>query len=448
MGPLGLCWLLGGWSPWALGALMGGPMVGLGATSDQVAVWLMTEAPAQVQIEYWPEANPTASLRSPTHITHPDSHTARVDLPELTPATSYGYLVLLEGEPVPDKASASTFTTPPSPAGPLPDLRIATGSCAYIPDLPDAADPNAFGGGFGIFDRIASLKPDLMIWLGDSIYYRDTDLGEDSATRMNARWAVTRSFPPLQRLLRTGQHLAIWDDHDYGPDNSDRGFALKDLSLRLFQRYWVNPSYGLPDTPGVFFKASMGDLELFLLDDRTYRDPDTAPPTPEKSLLGQTQLHWLKEGLKASQATFKLIANGSRMLSEPPSETSRGGEGWHNFPAERMAFLQWLQEEGIDGVFFLSGDVHYTYLTERERVDRYTLTELICSPLTSRVHPRPFPINEVPGTLVTERNFCILEVSGPKEQRVLTVSAWNGAGTRLWREAFPASALQGLGRRR
>lgn len=41
-------------------------------------------------------------------------------------------------------------------------------------------------------------------------------------------------------------------------------------------------------------------------------------------------------------------------------------------------------------MFFLSGDIHYTHLTERERPGTYPLIELTCSPLTARVHPRPF----------------------------------------------------------
>jgi alkaline phosphatase D len=93
-------------------------------------------------------------------------------------------------------------------------------------------------------------------------------------------------------------------------------------------------------------------------------------------------------------------------------------------------------------VFFLSGDIHYTHLTERERPGTYALTELTCSPLTSRVHPRPFPVREVPGTLVTQRNFCTLEFSGPAGARLLRVAAWNAAGTRLWQEEFPAARLR------
>ncbi|HJV26935.1 MAG TPA: alkaline phosphatase D family protein [Aromatoleum sp.] len=440
---LALPWLLALHAAGASAAtLAGGPMAGP-ATSEHVGVWLMTNAPAQVQVEYWPQGQPDSARRSaPVATSARGGHIARVDLDGLLADTRYTYRVLLDGAPV-EFGEQPAFTTPPAdPAAPR-ELVIATGSCSYIPDSPYDLTQNSFGAGFDIFDSIAALRPDVMLWLGDSIYYRDEDLAstDEATVRMQARWAATRSFEPLQRLLRTGQHVAIWDDHDYGPNNSDREFPLKATALELFRNNWTNPSYGLPGLPGIFSRVPLGDVELFLLDDRYYRDDD-ASEDPGRTMLGAQQLEWLKSALRASRATFKLVANGSRMLSDRPSPETLGGEGWHNFPRERQAFLDWLIAQRIDGVFFLSGDIHYTHLTERERPGTYPLTELTCSPLTSRVHPRPFPVREVPGTLVTQRNFCTLEFSGPAGARLMRVAAWNAAGTRLWQAEFPAARLR------
>jgi len=408
--------------------LAGGPMAGP-ATSARVGVWLMTDAPAQVQLEYWPHGQSDVARRSAPVVASPErGHTARVDL---------------DGGTAVELGEMPTFTTAPvEPAAPR-ELVIATGSCSYVPDPPHEVTQNAFGAGFDIFDTIAARRPDVMLWLGDSIYYRDDDFAPstEAAARMHRRWATTRAFAPLQRLLRTGQHVAIWDDHDYGPDNSNRDFALKATALELFQHYWANPGYGLPDVPGIFARVPLGDVELFLLDDRYHRDDDAAAD-PARTMLGAAQLEWLKGALRDSRATFKIVTNGSRMLSDRPSPDKRGGEGWHNFPRERQAFLDWLAAERIDGVIFLSGDIHYTHLTERERPGTYPLTELTCSPLTSRVHPRPFPVREVPGTLVTQRNFCTLEFSGPASARLLRVAVWNASGTRLWQQEFPAARLR------
>lgn len=422
--------------------LAGGPMAGP-ATATRVGVWLMTDAPAQVQLEYWPHGQPDAARRSAPVAASPErGHTARVDLDGLQAATRYAYRVLLDGTAV-ELGELPAFTTAPADPGAPRELVIATGSCNYVPDPPYEVTQHSFGAGFEIFDTIAARRPDVMLWLGDNIYYRDVDLvpADGATTRMHRRWAATRGFAPLQGLLRTGQHVAIWDDHDYGPDNSNRDFALKATALKLFQDYWANPGYGLPGVPGIFTRVPLGDVELFLLDDRYYRDHDAAAD-PARTMLGAAQLEWLKVALRDSRATFKLVVNGSRMLSDRPSPEQRGGEGWHNFPRERQAFLDWLATERIDGVLFLSGDIHYTHLTERERPGTYALTELTCSPLTARVHPRPFPVREVPGTLVTQRNFCTLEFSGPASARLLRVAVWNAAGTRLWQQDFAAARLR------
>ncbi len=422
--------------------LAGGPMAGP-ATAERVGVWLMTDAPAQVRLEYWPHGQPDAVQRSTPVAASPERGlTARVELDGLQTATRYAYRVLLDGTPV-ELGEAPAFTTAPAdPAAPR-ELLIATASCTYVPDPPYEVTKDSFGAGFEIFDTVAARRPDVMLWLGDNIYYRDSDFepADEAAARMHRRWAATRSFAPLQRLLRTGQHVAIWDDHDYGPNNANRDFALKATALAHFKDYWANPGYGLPDVAGTFTRVPLGDVELFLLDDRYHRDDD-ASEDPARTMLGAAQLEWLKGALRDSRATFKLVANGSRMLSDRPSPEQRGGEGWHNFPAERQAFIDWLTAQRIDGVFFVSGDIHYTHLTERERPGTYPLTELTCSPLTARVHPRPFPVREVPGTLVTQRNFCTLAFSGPAGARLLRVSAWDAAGTRLWQAEFPAARLR------
>lgn len=439
-----LSWLLAAFHVAGAGAatLAGGPMAGP-ATATRIGVWLMTDTAAVVQLEYWPQGQPWAVRRSqPVAAAQERGHTARVDLEGLQADTRYAYRVLLDGTPVEMGEPTEFSTAPADPVAPR-DLVIATGSCSYVPDPPYEVTHNAFGAGFEIFDTIAAQQPDMMLWLGDSIYYRNEDLSspDQAAARMHRRWANTRSFGPLQRLLRTGQHLAIWDDHDFGPDNSNREFALKATALELFRNYWANPGYGLSGMAGIFSRVPLGDVELFLLDDRYYRDDDAAVD-PERSMLGAKQLEWLKSALRDSRAAFKLVVNGSRMLSDRPSAEMRGGEGWHNFPRERQAFLDWLAAERIDGVFFLSGDIHYTHLTERERSGTYPLTELTCSPLTSRVHPRPFPVREVSGTLVTQRNFCTLEFSGAAGARSMRVAVWDATGTRLWQAEFPAARLR------
>ncbi len=86
-----------------------------------------------------------------------------------------------------------------------------------------------------MLDALAAESADFMIWQGDNTCLREPDwLTEEGIRR---RYAHTRAFPQLQRVLATRQNYAIGDDHDYGPNDRDRSFRLKEQTLHVFKDY-------------------------------------------------------------------------------------------------------------------------------------------------------------------------------------------------------------------
>jgi alkaline phosphatase D len=468
-------------APADAGRISAGPMPGH-ATSRTASLWMQADGPGALRLEYWPQEQPDARRLSPvTPLQAEADFTAHVELVDLLPGTRYGYSVWLDDtRQLPD--SALVFDTLPQEKR-LPataDFTAYLGSCAFINDPAADRPGKAYGGGYEIFQSIASAAdasshPHFMLWLGDAVYFREADYA--SPWGMNARYRQARALPELQPLLRATRHYAIWDDHDYGPNNSNRGFVFKDASLELFQRYWANPGYGLKELPGVFTAFSYLDADFFLLDDRFFRAADsTAEPSDDfdpikeakeilfgyntatriltkpfrdkeiawagenKSLFGPRQLDWLKQSLIQSTATFKIIASGSQLFND-----ANRHEGWQNFEREREGFLAWLAQQDIPGVVFLSGDRHHTELTRRERKGTYPIYELTCSPLTSS--PRAPGQEEdnrqrVAGTLVSQRNYCSLDFSGPPKARLLTLRSHDSQGKPLWSHALTAAELR------
>lgn len=419
--------------------ILAGPMPGHSAMRA-ASIWLQTRESGQVVLEYWPTADPRAVQRTPPQsVSAQSDHTARFDIGGITPGRTYAYRVLFNGRAA-AVPGALQFRTQPlwQHRSEPPDFKVALGSCAFINDPPFDRPGAPWGGRYEIFSAIAAQRPDMMLWLGDNLYFREADY--DSPSGMAARYRQARSTPVLQELLRATHHYAIWDDHDYGPNDANQSFVFKEQSLELFKRYWANPGYGLPGAPGIYTQVSFHDVDFFLLDDRYYRSADIAPDGPDKHMLGVQQLAWLKGALLGSRATFKIIANGSQMLND-----HNRFESWHHFPAERADFLHWLHAAGIGGVVFLSGDRHHTELLKIERPGNYPLYELTCSPLTGGVHDMRGEADKpalVGGTLVGERNFCRLDVSGPRKERLLTVRAFDADGKELWRHEIPVKTLK------
>jgi alkaline phosphatase D len=279
-----------------------------------------------------------------------------------------------------------------------------------------------------------------MLWLGDNLYYQKPDLLDPAA--MAARHRRQRGFAPLQNLLTAAPHLAVWDDHDYGPNDGDASYTMKGRSLELFRRYWANPGFGLPDVPGVFGFARWGDVQIFLLDDRYHRSPNAWPDGPDKTMFGARQLEWLKQALlSAPKKTLKLVAGGSQFWNR----ASRF-EGWHQFATEQKAFADWLVAQRIEGVVFLSGDRHFSEVLRIARPGAYPLYEFTSSPLTSRPYARPDRReldnpDVVPGTLSTVRQFGLVRIRGPEGDRRIAFEGYDGTGAPLWTHEFAARDL-------
>lgn len=425
--------------------LVAGPMAGAAAQRG-TKLWLQASGPGSAQIEYWNAATPRETRRTaPVRLREEEDFVAQFDIVALEPGQSYGYRVLLDGKPVavPDPL---TFRTQAlwQWRGDAPDWKLAFGSCAY--DNEAAYDRPAkvpYGGPPGqsrIFDSIARAKPDMMLWGGDFLYLREADW--DQPWGLRYRWSYAKRQPALQKLLRTGNHYAVWDDHEFGPNDSNSSFVFKGESLALFKRHFPNPSFGLPETPGTFTAFNFNDVDFFLTDGRYYRDADGLI-SEDKAMLGSAQLRWLKNAILVSTGRIKIIVTGSQVTN--PSGPWR--DGWDKFPKERDDFFKFLADHRVPGVILLTGDRHFTALYKNERPGTYPIHELTCSPLTSGVgsdakEERHKP-NIVPGTFVADRNYCTLDFTGPRDARKISIKSFDPDGKLLWERQLTAQELAG-----
>jgi alkaline phosphatase D len=112
-------------------------------------------------------------------------------------------------------------------------------------------------------------------------------------------------------------------------------------------------------------------LELFLLDNRQYRD------RKQGSMLGAKQKAWLLEAVAASTATFKVIATSVPFYG--------GGEDrWDGFPAERREIFRWIRTHNITGVAFIAADLHFASVAQ---VSKHPPTkEIVVGPMAAAMN--------------------------------------------------------------
>jgi alkaline phosphatase D len=420
--------------------LRSGPMIGA-TDMREVKLWAQTTGPARVQVAYWDSVAPRVRHTTAEVTTRRDSaYVANLVADEVEAGHSYRYQVLVNGRviarPYPLRFRTSplwVYHTDPPP------FTLLTGSCFYVREAGTDRPGSTYGEGAETIARSMSVHPgDAMLWLGDNAYLREVDW--NSWTGILRRWTHTRSFPELQPFLTAMPHYAIWDDHDFGPNDSDRGWWGKTMTRAGFRLFWPNPGKGLPELGGAITTGfSYGDVEVFMLDDRWFRAPDTRK-TGTRPYFGDEQIQWFIDALASSRATFKIVAVGGQVLN--PAAVF---ENYSTYPDERQRFLDLIAQEKVPGVLFLSGDRHHTELTRLERPGTYPLYDLTVSPISAAVSPPPADeanTGRVDGTLVNARNFAALEFRGPREDRVLTLRVFDENNKELWSRAIRASELR------
>lgn len=418
--------------------LRSGPMVGY-VHMREAMIWVQTIQPALVQVRYHDIDSPKVVRWSPpVTTTSTAACTGHLLLDQVFPGRTYLYSVWINKKEV-SLAFPTRFHTPPlwqwrtDP----PVIRILAGSCVYANDSAYDRPGKPYGKDTQIFSTMSDEESDIMLWLGDNIYLREADWS--SRTGIFYRYSHARMQRELAPLLASRINLAIWDDHDYGPNDADRSYSMKEVTLEAFKLFWANPRYGLDGSNGIFTTYEYGDVQIFMLDNRWFRTPNFLN-TAQRQILGEQQLNWLIEALKSSQATFRLVAVGGQVLNP-----FKKYETWANVaPQERDTLISRIRRERIPGVLFIDGDRHHSELSVLKEEGYYPLYDLTVSPLSSTANDASDEPNtlRVPGTMTGENNYALIEVSGPRKKRVLNISVRGADGQEKWNYLILATDLQ------
>ncbi|WP_229331220.1 alkaline phosphatase D family protein [Flavobacterium ammonificans] len=422
--------------------LQSGPMVGYCEMTEAV-IWAQTTKEASVRVDYYAKDKPAEVFSSKTYKSSENNYfTNHIVLTQLQQGKEYHYDLLINNQkialPYDTSFSSKKLWQWREKA---PDFTIALGSCSYISEEALDRPGKPYGSNYSIFESIAKINPDIMLWGGDNVYLREADW--DSKSGIYHRYTHSRALKEMQPLLASTQNIAIWDDHDFGPDDSDRSFYNKYTTQQAFKDFWANKSYGMDaeQKEGIFSSYNWSDAELFLLDNRFFKSPNKRQ-TGEKTMLGSAQIQWLIDALTYSKASFKIIVIGGQVLN-----TEAVFENYENYKSEKDFLLSEILANQIKGVVFISGDRHFTELSTLKRPNTYPLYDWTVSPLTSghgnveRITKEP-NTNRVPGSLFAQHVFGTLSFSGEKETRQMKMSLFDKDGAELWNKTILKSELE------
>ncbi|SDB86192.1 alkaline phosphatase D [Raineyella antarctica] len=331
--------------------------------------------------------------------------TARLRLDKLAPATRFEYrLGFVDAAGHTGQEETGTFTTAPG---------SRYGRKAEDLDQTFVWTADTAGQGWGINEEIGGMfgyramlatAPDFFLHSGDTVYadgpmasavtepdgnvWKNLLIDEvtqiaQSLADFRGRHRYNYLDANVRALAREVPIVATWDDHEV-TNNWYPGEVLDDPrydKVRDDPRYdkvrdvdtlarWGRQAFDeyYPRTsPTIHRRIARGpQLDVFCLDMRTYKSPNTAGlESTATRILGEEQLQWLIEGLRTSTATWKVIANDLPIGLVVPDGAGMEAVA-NNDPGaplgrelEIARLLKAIKDHDIKNVVFLTGDVHY-----------------------------------------------------------------------------------------
>ena len=218
---------------------------------------------------------------------------------------------------------------------------------------------------------------DYMIWLGDNVYLKNEQWKyEDS---IKAKYDEVFERDEFKELLGKSNHLAIWDDHDAGPNDCSSLSEGLDLTMKHFKAFW-KPSYPMPNSKSYYGSKTSheGLLEFFFLDNRTFKIPvDMEGAT----LYGAEQLAWLEDAYMKSEAAVKIVLMGGQFLN-----SAQTFENVSIYPEERQRLID-LFTNGSGVPIVLTGDRHHGEISKLVADNGKVIYDATASPLTAKSFP-------------------------------------------------------------
>jgi len=278
-----------------------------------------------------------------------------------------------------------------------------------------------------MWERLRLEKPEFVILNGDVVYVDSFDFVErKKATDLDLWQRYIDAFRriPIYHWLELKPIFATWDDHDFGTNDGDREFVSKQEALRVFRGFFggkpIEGHFEL-GPHGVSSQITAFGQRFFLMDDRTYRQPNKNQKELESfGHWGQEQHEWLLANIKKDSSPAWLF-NGNQLFN------GKGLDFKEAFEANHPKHFQKLIEDlgKIEApVVFSSGDIHFSEIMripkERLGYETYEISSSSMHSFTGEGWENPMRIH---GMFTNEFNFVMIESKVEKNELSLNVKS-------------------------
>ena len=296
-------------------------------------------------------------------------YTRQIRLENLQAGTLYLFKVECKAG-VKGPGISGRFRTAPAADDPAKVLfTVSTGQAYNDLDIP--------GEGYKIYKSMLKLAPDFFVHTGDIVYY-DRLAKNEALARWH--WQRTYSLPTNVEFHRQVASYFIKDDHDTWMNDCWPAMTTQfmgDFTFEQGQRIFREQ---VPMSEKSYRTFRWGkDMQIWLVEGRDFRSPNTMPDGPQKTIWGDEQMEWFRKTVSESDAVFRILISPTPVVG--PDRQSKGDNHSNKaFQHEGDELRRFIS--GQKNMVVVCGDRHWQYVS----VDRiYGVKEYSCGP-ASDVH--------------------------------------------------------------
>ncbi len=243
-----------------------------------------------------------------------------------------------------------TFRTAPAADRELPVTFVVT-SCQDYPRRDSPA-------GHRIYPEMRALDPDFFVHAGDIEYYDKPDPFATNVELARFKWNRLYGLPNLSGFHCQVASYFIKDDHDTISNDCWPGVDYGELTwqqgLDLFREQF-------PVKQDNYRTIRWGrDLQVWLVEGRDYRSPNTQPDGPEKTIWGKEQMEWFLRTFAESDATFRVLISPTPVVG-PDRSGKADNHANKGFTYEGDVIRDFLAAQR--NAFVVCGDRHWQYVS-------------------------------------------------------------------------------------
>ena len=289
--------------------------------------------------------------------------TRKVEIGDLLPGQTYE--VEVESRSANGKAGQTIygkFRTAPAPEM-IASIKFVVTSCQDYPrrDTPE---------GHQIYPNMLKLDPDFFIHTGDIEYYDKPMPWATNRELARFKWNRLYGLPHLAHFHTQVASYFMKDDHDTTSNDSWPGVDFMDLTWEQGKELFVEQ---FPIRKKNYRTIRWGkDLQIWMVEGRDFRSPNTMMDGPEKSIWGKEQKEWFFRTFKESDATFRILISPTPVVGPDRSSKNdnHANKGFNHEGNEIRDFLA-----SHKNTYVICGDRHWQYVS----VDPHTgLKEFSC----------------------------------------------------------------------